>query len=182
MKNKKWINYPWIIGLGTSIFSFFLAIVYDYLKGKPIFNTILQILKGLWNFIILALNYKIKLCWLILVIVIIIAFTYLVIKFRQEEIVKPDYCNYRGDKFKIWKWSWDWEFDRYKKTWHVTNLTANCPNCDTRLIESSSIYNGILFECPRCNFKAEDSQCEEPYKIEALILDNVNRNRRKNSA
>lgn len=111
-------------------------------------------------------------------VIVIIAIIYFTVKLKQEEIVKPDFCNYRNDKFKFWRWSWDWEFDYFENTWHVTNLTAHCPNCDTPLIDCSMGY-GASFECPRCDFKSTDSQCDVPFKVERIILDNVQRKKEK---
>jgi hypothetical protein len=181
MKSKEWIKSPWTISIVTTIFGFLLSTVYDYSKSKPIFSTILQILKGLWNFIISALNFNIKVWWLIVSLIVIIAIIYLVINFKQEKTIKPDFYNYRDERFKFWRWSWDWKFNYSKNVWCISNLTAHCPKCDTPLINHSNFYGELIFECPRCDFRARDSQCDEPHKIEMLILDNIDRERRNNN-
>jgi hypothetical protein len=180
MKNKRWMKSPWTISIGTAIFSFILTTIYDYSKSKPVFSTIIGILLSIWNAIILILNFNIKVWCLIIVISVVIIIIYLVIILKKEEILKPDFCNYREDKFRIWRWSWDWKFNYSKKSWFVSDLTAHCPNCNTSLIEYKSIYDRG-FECPRCDYKARNFQGEEPYKIERIILDNIERDRRKNS-
>lgn len=175
MKNKKWMKSPWAISIGTAIFSFILTTIYDYSKSKPVFSTIMGILLSIWNGMILVLNFNIKVWWLI----IVISVTILVIILKKKEIIKPDFCNYKEDKFRIWRWSWEWKFNYSEKVWFISNLTAHCPNCDTSLIEYNNIYEQGV-ECPRCNYKS-DFQCEEPYKIERVILDNIEKMRRKNS-
>jgi hypothetical protein len=177
MKNKSWVKSPWTISIGTAIFSFLLIMIYDYSKSKPIFSTILQILHGLWNFIISALNFNIKVWWLIIGVIFIIAIIYLVINFKQTETFKPDFYNYRDGKFKFWRWSWNWEFNYSENAWCISNLTPHCPNCDTPLINHPSI-SGEIFECPRCDFSARGSQCDEPQKIQMIILDNIERVKR----
>lgn len=176
MKNKSWIKSSWAISIGTAIFSFVLTVIYDYSKNKPIFSTILQILKNLYNFILLVLNFNIKVWWLILGIIVIIAIIYLVINLKQEENIKPDFYDYREGKFKFWRWSWNWKFNYSENAWSISNLTAHCPNCDTPLINRSN-FHGPSYECPRCNFRAIDSQCDEHEKIELIILDNIERKR-----
>lgn len=179
MKKKKLIRSPWTISIGTAIFSFLLSLGRDYTKSRPIFTTIQQILQTLLKFIISVLNFNIKVWWLIIGIIIIVAIIYLVFKFKQEE-TKPNFYNYRNGKLKSWKWSWDWEFNSYENKWHISNLTPHCPKCDTPLIDRSSTYT-LMYECPRCDFEASDCECEEPTKIEAIIIDNIERKRRNNN-
>ncbi|HYE08636.1 MAG TPA: hypothetical protein VEF53_00500 [Patescibacteria group bacterium] len=180
MKNKNWIKSSWTISIGTAIFSLLLTMGYDYSKSKPILSTILQILKEIWNFTILVLNFNFKVWWLIVGIIVLIAITYLVINSKPEETFKPDFYSYREGKFKLWRWSWNWKWNNSKNVWCISDLTAHCPNCDTPLIEHSSIY-GLIFDCPRCDFRAKDSQSDEPNKIEMIILDNIERKRRNKS-
>ncbi|MDU1604713.1 MAG: hypothetical protein E6845_17285 [Clostridium sp.] len=179
MTNKKWIKSPWAISIGTAIFSFILTTIYDYSKSKPVFSTIIGILLSIWNSIIWVLNFNIKVWWLIIVISVAIVIIYVVIILKKEEIIEPDFCDYKEDKFRIWRWSWEWKFNYSKKSWFISNLTAHCPNCDTSLIDYNNIYEQG-FECPRCDYKS-DFKCEEPYKIERIILDNIEKMRRKNS-
>jgi hypothetical protein len=102
-------------------------------------------------------------------------------KFKQEETFKPDFYNYSEGQFKNWRWTWNWNWSQSQKAWIIDNLQARCPNCDTPMIDYSSIH-GLYFECPRCNYKARDSQCEEPHKIERIILDDIERQRKNKSA
>lgn len=178
MTKEKWIKSPWTIGLGTTMFGFLLTMINDYSKREPILTTIWLTLKWIGNFIWAILNFDLKVWWLILVVLCLLLMLYFIAKFKREEIFKPEFDSYREDKFKDWKWTWKWELNRSKTAWIISELTAHCPNCDTSMIDRSSSYIK-LFECPRCDFKATDRYCEEPFKIERLILDNVDRKEKK---
>ncbi|RJE46552.1 MULTISPECIES: hypothetical protein [unclassified Dehalobacter] len=180
MRDKKMLKSPWTISIGTSIFSLLLTIGYDYFKNRPIFSTIYQIIKAIWNFVLHVLNLELKVWWVILGIFFIFLVIYLIAKFRQEESIKPDFCSYREGKFKKWKWTWDWKWHSYKNAWVISELTALCPNCDTPMIQYSNVYE-LGFVCPRCDYRARDSECDEPVKIERIILDNIDRERRNKS-
>lgn len=169
----KWIKSPWTIGIGTAIFSFFLPLIYDYFKQNPFLTTFLVLFKWVSNIIWFILNYNIKVWWLlsaILAIVIVITF----ISLKKGKIIKPDFYNYSEDKFKQWKWTWDWEYNRNRGAWNIINMKAYCPKCDTPLIDYSNEF-GKNFECPRCEYKAFYDKCDDPAKVERIILDNVER-------
>ena len=166
MRNLKWIQSGWTIGIGCVILGFLLSVGNDYYGSKPILSTIGLILRTVWNFIIAVLNFDLKVWWLIISIIIIIAVIYLIDYFNQEEIVTPDFCNYREGIFKQWRWTWNWKWNTYRNAWIISDLTPHCPNCDTPLLG---------YECPRCNYIVNYGQLDEPYKIEHIILDNLNR-------
>lgn len=177
---KKWIKSPWGISIGTALFSLLLTMGYDYSKRKPILSTIWNILVWIWDFIIIILNFNLKVWWIILAIGLYIFVIYLIDKFKKEETFKPDFYSYREGRFKRWKWTWEWKWNQLKNAWTIYNLRANCPNCDTPMIEHSSMY-GLSYDCPRCDFHANDNQCDEPHKIERIILDNIDRKRKEQS-
>lgn len=171
MKNKNWMKSAWAVTIGGVLFSFFLSKV----GNRPIISSILQVFKKLWSFIILVLNFKIKVWWLMIGIICIVGVIYLVAKSKKIESIKPDFYNYRDEVFKNWRWSWTWSYSA--DGWYISNLTAHCPRCDTPLIDRTNVY-GRRAECPRCNYRAVDDQCEEPSKIKVIILDNIERARK----
>ncbi|MDP4092551.1 MAG: hypothetical protein Q8920_04250 [Bacillota bacterium] len=177
MIKGKWVKSPWTISIGTAILSFILTIIYDYSKNKPIADTFGKVLKFILNIIIYVLNIKLKVWWLLIALISII---YLIMRFQHGEDDRPEFYNYREDILKKWKWTWSWRWSNYENAWLITDLEAHCPNCETSLIQSSSIY-GIRFDCPRCNFRANEDNCEQPYVIEAIILDNIKRKKRDKS-
>lgn len=176
MAKEKWTKAPWTISIATAIFSLVLTMGYDYSKSKPIWTTIWAILKWIGNFFWSIFNFDLKVWWILAGTLIFILVIYIISKFQKEESFKPDFYTYREGRFKKWKWTWSWEWNNSKNAWTISNMKAHCPNCDTPLIEHSSIY-GLSFDCPRCDFRANDGQCEEPHKIERIILDNIDRKR-----
>ena len=180
MKYKNWKKSPWTISFGTAIFSLLLTMGYDYSKNEPILTTIGNILKAIWSFIISILNFDLKVWWLLTAIFVFIGIAYLIDKFKQEESFKPDFYSYREGKFKRWRWTWGWKWSNSQNAWTISDLTAHCPNCDTPMIEHSSIY-GLSYDCPRCDFTASDRRSDEPHRIERIILDNIDRERKNKS-
>jgi len=177
MKKENWIKSPWTISIVTALISFLLTITNDYFKEKPILTTILTILKWTGSLIWSILDFSIKIWWIIIFILFLIVILFLYDKFSQTKTFKPDFYDYREDKFKKWKWSWSWEWNHSKNAWIISNLKAHCPNCNTPMIENST-YHGLSFDCPRCDYYARDSQCDEPHKVERIILDNIDRKRK----
>jgi len=175
MKAKNWITQDWAKGaILCATLGILFTMGYDYFKNKPMLSTIWQIVKGFWNFIISALTFNLKVWWLITLIVIIVII-YKIANFKPEEAFRPDFCNYREGRFKQWRWSWNWKWSNSERAWGISDLTAHCPTCDTPLIKYTSFYDELKFDCPRCDFRANDVECEEPHKIERIVMDNIDR-------
>ncbi len=173
---KKWLKTSWGISIGTAIFSFLLTVGYDLVKNKPIFSTIWAVLEAIGKLILAFLNFELKVWWIILGIVILLGIMYFWYKASEKsEKKKPDFLKYKSDYFRHWQWSWDWEWSNYNKKWRISNLTAHCPKCDTRMVDHSNYFDGLRFACPRCNYKAFDDQCDQAGNVERVIIDNVNR-------
>jgi len=173
LKIENWKKSPFVLSLVTSIPPFLLTVCYDYFKDKPVFTTFFSILKWLGKFLWSILNFDLKVWWVVLSIIIFFFIIIIITRFQKEDV--PLFLSYKEDKFKNWKWTWDWRFSNRKKAWTISNMQAHCPNCDTSMIDrSDSIW--INFECPRCGFMAHGNQCDEPYKIERIIFDNIDRN------
>jgi hypothetical protein len=180
MGNKKWKSSPWTIGIGTAIFSFSLTLLNDLFKEKPILSSIWQIIKWVGNLIWKILNFDIKVWWIILFIIGIILLIYIIDKFQKEELPKSNSNDYKEDWIKGLKWSWDWEFSNSRNSWILSDLTAHCPKCDTPMIEQSMSI-GTYFDCPRCNYKEHNRPGDESYKVQKIIIDNINRRKNKNN-
>tara|TARA_R110001606_G_scaffold61718_1_gene144115 strand:+ start:140 stop:682 length:543 start_codon:yes stop_codon:yes gene_type:complete len=178
---KNWIKSSWGISIGTAIFSLLLTMGYDYSKDKPILSTVWNILIWIWDFILTILNFNLKVWWIIGAIIIFILILYVIDKFKKKESFKPDFYSYRKDKVKRWKWTWIWKWKDSKNAWVISDFKAHCPNCDTPMIDNSNNIYGLSFECPRCNYQASGDNCDDPFKIEHLILDNIDRKRKEKS-
>lgn len=177
---EKWYKSPWTISISTAVFSFLITLGYDLIKEIPILTTTLRLIKWGWDLVLEILNFNIKIWWLLILIAVVILIFYLINKLRNKVSTKPDFYNYREDILKNWKWSWGWEFQSYKNSWKLSNLKAHCPECNTPMIDSSNDYFK-MFDCPRCDFGARDSDCEIPHKIERIIIDNIRRKRENRS-
>ena len=181
MTNSKehWTKSAWTISIGTAIFSLLLTMVYDYSKEKPILTTVWIMLKWLANLVWTIFNFDLKVWWIIVAVILFLLIIVLIDKFKKVETFTPDFYNYREGKFKRWKWTWSWNWSNSKNAWLISNMKAHCPNCDTPMIGLSTMY-GLSFDCPRCDFRANDDQCDEQHKIERIILDNIDRQRAEN--
>lgn len=180
IKNKEhWTKSAWTISIGTAIFSLLLTIGYDYLKAKPVLTTIWAIIKYIANLFWTILNFDLKVWWIIVTVLLFILGVVLIDKFyKKEDISKPDFYSYREGRFKKWRWTWGWNWNIGKNAWIITDMKAHCPKCDTSMIDYSNRYE-LRFDCPRCDFKASNYECDEPHKIERIIIDNIERQRVK---
>lgn len=181
-KNKEhWTKSAWTISIGTAIFSLLLTMGYDRSKEKPILTTVWTILEWITNVLATVLNFNLKMWWVIVAIILFILIIIIINKLKIVDTFNPDFYNYSEDHFKRWKWTWSWKLNSSKNAWQISEMKAHCPNCDTPMINHSTMYH-LSFDCPRCEFSATDAQCDEPHKIERIILDNIDRKRaeRKN--
>ena len=170
---KKFFSSPWTISIATALISFLLTVMYDLIKGVRILSTIIFFLHAIWDAIITFLCYEIQLWWIIIGICGVLLILYLVSRVTVEkENLKPNFISYTKDQFRTWKWSWNWEFSYSQKKWHVSNLKAHCPQCNTPML--SDRYEDT-FQCPRCTFQSQYDEHEKSYEVEAVIIDNLNR-------
>lgn len=179
-KFKKWLKSPWVIGIGTALFSFALTVFYDVLKEKPILTTIGSFFVLLYKNILAILNFNLKVWWVLPSVVVLLICIHLVSMVAQKsETIKPKFVDYKEDYFRIWRWTWDWNWSNRERAWHVVRLTAHCPKCGTPMIDLSNYIHGVRFHCPRCDFNAEDYECEQAGEVEQVIFDNIERRKLK---
>lgn len=147
------------------------------LKKNPFLTSLIDIVTWLWTGLINILNFELRLWWLLVGLASLILVLYLISLFQKEEPTSTtDFADYVEGRFINWKWTWNWKWHESKKAWVINDLTAHCPKCDTPLIE----YSGNdSFECPRCNYFSTNYKSEKPYKIERIILDNINRKNKR---
>ena len=181
MKQKTWIKSPWTRSITMTIISFLLTICHDFVKEKPVLTTIGNIFKWIWDALLQLLTVEIKLWWILIGIVLLRIVFFIIKNLKSSENFEPDFIKYKEDSFKRWEWSWDWEWNENKRAWIIKDLKAHCPECSTPLVDHSSHF-GLNFKCPRCEYRAEDSACEEPFNIERIILDNIKRKRKNENS
>lgn len=171
---KKFWKSPWTISLVTAIFSISLTAIYDIIKDKPILSTLWGWIKSLWGWFITFINLNLKIWWILIGILVIILLLFVISKLTsKKENNLPDFTSYKEDCFGGWKWSWDWHFNSYERKWHISNLKAHCPQCDTPMFHDSS---DSTFQCPRCSFQTDyQSKHKRRFEVEAIIIDNLDR-------
>lgn len=170
---KKFFKSPWTIGIGTTLLGFSLTVIYDLVKGKQLLATMCNMFDILKSWLIIFLNFELKVWWVLTGVAIIIIIL-LIISFSSDNSnnINPDFTAYTTDHFRLWRWSWRWEFNVLQKKWQIINLQAHCPQCDTPMISS---WDEDYFRCPRCRFSSKYDDHEKSYEVEAIIIDNLNR-------
>jgi hypothetical protein len=175
MRIKNFLSTPWGISIGTTVFGVLFTLFVDYIRSKPGLSTLKMIVSSVCTFFVSILNYKLKLWWVIIAIVVTLITFYLILRISEGKVDSPTYTKYKSDTFKVWKWSWEWKQSSYDKRWQVSNLTAYCPKCGHSLLQSYDLLYGYSFQCPMCNFYSRDETEEHPVKIERIIIDRVQR-------
>ena len=173
---KKFLNSPWTIAIGAAIFSFLLSVGYDLFKGEKLFTTINAIFTWIVTKIAIFFNFEIKVWWiLVAIVVLIIILVVLAGATNSKGENKEEFLEYTEDHFRSWNWSWSWKFNRSDYKWHITNLQAHCPQCDTPMIPDRL---EDFFQCPRCCFQSSGLGHEKSYEVEEIIIDNLDRKRK----
>ncbi len=171
---KKFFNSPWTMALVPVVFGTILTAIYDAIKDKPILSTLWGWIKAVWNWIVDFLNLELKVWWIFLGVIAIIVVLCIIAKLpSKKETNLPDFVSYKEDTFGGWKWSWEWQLNHYDNKWHVNNLQAHCPKCNTPMFHDTS---DTEFQCPRCTFKTDySSKHKRRSEVEAVIIDNLDR-------
>jgi len=164
------INNKWKV-IGGATLSLIPTIIYDLVKSQPFLSTVWSIIKFILNKIIFLLNCNVKTWWVLLFLLVVISALYIINRLNNEEIIHPDFCSYRNDKFQ-YTWSWEWIFDKKTKKWKICNLKAHCPKCDTPMIDYTNLIDPS-FNCPRCNYISSRGTYEYSGKITLVIIDNI---------
>lgn len=174
-KSQSILLNPWVYGISITIIG---GLIVDKLKNKPIFSTITDTLTWIYSNAISILTFKIPLyiTLLILLILLIIYFSYQVIT-KNEADIFPPFTNYKTDSLKQFKWSWNWYFNKHINKWVIEDLRIHCPKCDTKMKITIFLGNYEEYQCPRCSYKINnhESGFEEKDIIEALIIDNLDK-------
>lgn len=170
---KKFWKSPWTIAIVSAVVGPIVTVIIDAILDKPFLTTLGNIFVFCWKGIITFLNFELKLWWVLLGLFGLVLILYLCAKISGNEEEKPEFTLYKEDSFGGWKWSWGWAYNSYDKKWHVKDIQAHCPNCNTPMFHDE--YDTV-FQCPRCSFKVEYGHKHKTRsEVEALIIDNLNR-------
>lgn len=168
---KKFLKSPWAIALVPPLIIFLLTIIYDFAKGKKILSSVCDILISILNYFTKALNFNVKVWWLLLGLFIIFLAIYIHTKITPVKSI-PEFLTYTTDNILDWSWKWEWHENSYGK-YEIANLHPVCPLCNTPLVDANT-YND-LYCCLRCKYT---SKTQRPLlsNVGVLIIDNVKRN------
>ncbi|HLO72687.1 MAG TPA: hypothetical protein VK164_02010 [Flavobacterium sp.] len=159
-----------------AVFSAFISIlftaIYDWLKQKPLLTTLLDIIKWLWKNIF---EFEIKI-WLLLIIIIVYKISKIIIKsFNKPKNItttSKSFINYSEETIDGIKWKWKWEKNPLTGKINIQDLKPICNKCGTSMDLNENGYK-VYADCPRCD--NEISNFKDTQKIEAIIIDNVQR-------
>lgn len=169
---KKFWKNPWTIGVGTALFSFFLTVLYDLVKGKQILSTFADIFIAIWHAVVAFLTFDLKVWWVLLGIAILFLILIFIIKLsEQKETIESKWLQYTNDIIDGYCWEWRWE-KTYSGLYDISNLHPVCPDCKTPYVSADDFRGGIM--CPRCKHH-QSFNMYNTNNIEVIIKDNVKR-------
>lgn len=176
---KKWKEFlmnPWTVTIGGGlILSIIISVINDLVKKEQVFSTIGTILSMIFNKLLTFLNYRIKVWWLLIgIIVFIILFILFVMYLDHTQTTpnKPEFLEYTQDILLGYKWKWNWQKDIYGK-YCVENLCPICLQCDTPLVDNTYGYGG-KYKCLRCG-EEYSKPLPDFEHVKMMISDNVRR-------
>ena len=171
---KKFWKSPWTISIVSAIVGSIVTFVIDAIKDVPILFTLWTVIKTVWGWIITFLTFDLKVWWVLLGLGAIILVLIIIAKIsKSKEGEPPAFLAYKKDKIGDWDWSWSWDFWITENKWHIKDLKAHCPKCDTPMFHDNW---DTKFQCPRCNYETNYStKFKRRSEVEAIIIDNVHR-------
>ena len=177
---KKFLKSPYTITiLGGLIVLIIWSLISDYMSGDKLLTMFSAMLTSVYGVIISFLNFNIKVWWLLLGLTCIVVVSLMFASRKPQAETEPEFKKYTQDYFRTWKWSWNWTFSDYKGGWHISNLKAHCPKCDTPMQHDR--FEDV-FQCPRCRFQSQYDNHEKSCEVEAVIIDNLDRKKAKEVA
>ena len=174
-KWKKIMMNPWTVAIGSGLVLSLISVINDLINKKQVFSTISAIFTKICNIFIAILNYRIKVWWLLVGVIILILIFVLILKYLDYKTVKsdiPDFTEYVQDEILEYKWRWTWEKNIYGK-YCIGNLHPICSRCNTPLVEDYHGYGGRS-KCLRCNTGYSKTMPDFEH-VKMLISDNVRR-------
>ena len=175
-KLKKFFMNSWTVTIGGGlILSVIISVINDFVKKDQVFSTINTILSAICKVLLGILNYKIKVWWLLVGIIILILIIFIFVKYLDHNhriSIEPEFLEYTQDIILGYKWKWNWQKDIYGK-YCIEGLCPICSQCGTPLIEELRGY-GIHYKCLRCNREYYENMPNFDH-VKIMITDNVRR-------
>lgn len=173
-KVKKLLTSPIGLILITTVLGFISTVISDSLQDKPVFSTIGVVIQAVWNFIVSFLNFELRVWWVLIGIIALIAVMYVWYKIESTKNSipnQPPFIEYTKDCIDGWHWKWKWEV-RWDGKYSIEQLHPVCPQCDTPLVQDDDNY--LSKKCLRCKFRTRDELPNYDH-IKVIISDNIMR-------
>lgn len=85
---------PWTVAIGSGLVLSLISVVNDLINKKQVFSTISTIFTKIWNMFIAILNYRIKLWWLLVGIIILILILVIFLQYWDYKTAKSDIIDF----------------------------------------------------------------------------------------
>lgn len=155
LEEKRWYNNPWLLALVPVALS--SPFFNDLIRGLPVATTFKILASCLQS----AMNYDVKLKWILTVGILILLLRWVVVvvkksakKVGQEE-QRTRMLNHTAEKISGLVWTWDWDYNEMINKYEAKNAAALCPNttCKNIKLQSDSsviTFSGHGLRCPNC--------------------------------
>lgn len=162
----------WTVTVGGGlILSFIISVINDFVNKEQVFSTIDTILSSIYKVLLVILNYKIKMWWLLLGIIVLILILMKYLNYTYTTSIKLEFLEYTQDIILGYKWKWKWQKDIYGK-YSIASLYPICSQCDTPLVEDLDRYS--IHKCLRCKKEYYENMPDFDH-VKMMISDNVRR-------
>ena len=97
-KLKQFFMNSWTVTVGGGlILSFIISVINDFVNKEQVFSTIDTILSSIYKVLLVILNYKIKMWWLLLGIIVLILILMKYLNYTYTTSIKLEFLEYTQD-------------------------------------------------------------------------------------
>ena len=174
-KFKNFMMNPWTVGIGTGLILLVVTVAVDLITAVNIFSTLKNVIITIWKWILVFLNFELKVWWVLAGLATVILVLNEYVKYsnkKQQQVNKPPFLDYTKADILGYKWKWYWKKDVYGK-YVIEDLHPVCGKCETPLVENLYGYGG-RYKCLRCN-EGYGNPMPDLDHVKMMISDNVRR-------
>lgn len=169
---KKYINNPWMLGIGTTVIGgVLLSFVMDWINKVDWLSTLKTALQFIGHAIVVFLNFELKVWWILVTLALLFVALVIYVKIldcKQESTPIP-FLSYTKDSMLGFTWEWEYT-ETYEGKYTISNLHPVCPKCGMMLRQGGSY--GLQMKCLRCN-KTKDWKSDYLTDARLLVEDNI---------
>ncbi len=175
---KLYLKNPWTVTIiGGSIAGTLSSLIVDLVKGVNFFSTLYNLIVSTYNWLIIFLNFDLKIWWILIGIIILIGILFLLTnkKSLNDNESSMNFLKYNNDFINNYSWKWSYDYNSISKKYQLGKTFLLCSKCNTKMYESGLAYANY-FECPRCQTKTHFNAQNDINNIRRIISDNIERN------